>query len=538
MKKGHSQKNLLVILLGSSSLSLLVAENGEGPNGRSSQPQVVQQDPAGSKKSSAGGPLTWQDTPRSAKDADITTINEQQGNWFKKAQLFKKASKAYAQLRKVLLRIQPLEDSYAQERQAIDAQLNLFYQEYGFQTGEADEHLDTLLADIKRLEDQTGALDPEEQQLLDLLKKKKEEIEAVKKDFSELRRLDDELSKALNVLSAQINLASQYDEQAYQHHEEIESTLSDELAQNLLNEVNNALDNVGGIEVYLNKEFKPFFKKSIDSVTAYMDKVKANIVSLKEAGIALGKKMTDLLAKEEAAKKEQQERERAAIKKEIKQAQRTVWQKIGDSISSIWQSIKNGFLNAFNFVKSFFVSEQKPVQPLAPTAATTPTVSSAPSALVEPVRQEPTPAPLRTAPVGPKIDVPPVSTPTPMPSVPLTTAPVQREPVRQEPVPTVPVAPKPVTTPAAPVAQPLAPARPEPTKPVLAPAASEQGPQAQPVIPVQQAAPVSRPATPVATATPPARPVTSAPQPPVGTPVVPAKPAPVAPVSSMPQPQR
>jgi archaellum component FlaC len=326
-------------------------DEGFQENFQVAQEASIEQKPSTGSVSS----LAWEpDTDRqdTLKEADVTTLDEARGNWFFKAKILKDARKVYDGIRKKLTKIAPLEDSYAEKRNKLDGLVNVFYQEYGFQQGEADERLDILIEEVKKLEDSEGILDKDERNLLEQLKEKKNDVEAVKTEFDELHKLNNALNQALVTLAGQINKANTYDEQAWQGYEQIELTLSDERAQEVLNKIQNNLDNITAIEKYLTNDFAVFFEKSTKAINAHVEKIKTQVLDLKEQGIGLGKKMAELIAKEEAIKQEQAERERDQLKKELAAARKTWWSWFTDSITSFFESM-------YNFVAAFFTSQPK-----------------------------------------------------------------------------------------------------------------------------------------------------------------------------------
>ena len=198
-----------------------------------------------------------------------------------------------------------------------------------------------LIDQVTKLEEAQSAHDQEEVELLQELKKKKEEVEQLKKDFDHLQNLDTVLSKSLGIMSSQITKVISYEDQASTYYDEIFEVLNDQTAEDLLKKMQVLLDNITVIETYLTGEFSNYFKTTSQSIIDQIEIVKKHIEDLKKQGIALGKKMRDLQAKEdeELRLKEQQEREKQ--KKIKEQAERTWLSPIFDAITWTWKVLRD-----------------------------------------------------------------------------------------------------------------------------------------------------------------------------------------------------
>ena len=308
----------------------------------------------------AGQQLVWKDQADALKEVGVTTLNESRGNWFFKNKIGKDARKVNDKISKKVANIMPLQEKYLAERGVIDASLTSFYREYGVKAGEIDEHLNTVLEDLKKLEETKSPLDDQEKVLLAEAKKKKEEIVSLKNDFDVLQKLEDALSKSLVTMSAQITKANAYSDQAWEFYEKIEDTLSDEAAEDLLNRIHVLFDNVTAIEVYLTGEFRSFFTTTSQKIMQQIESIKQRSMTLKNQGVILGQKMRDLKA-EEAKLQQAQADQSCSIKSQEDALKKRTWlSPIFDVITWVWVTIRDSVAYVFNSVTGLFTSKKAP----------------------------------------------------------------------------------------------------------------------------------------------------------------------------------
>lgn len=296
----------------------------------------------------------------SLASSTVTTTNEERGNWYFKAKILKDARKAYEKIRSLIAKIEPMEDLFLSQRNQTDEELNRFYRDYGFQSGEVDEQLRSLIEEMKGLEASEGSLEREERSFLADLRQKKDSLEVVKQDFNQLQKFDAALNQAIVMLAGQVNKARVFDDQAWKSYEKIELVLSDEVAEDLYRGIENAYDNIVSIEKYLNKEFKIFFDTSLNSINELVGRIKKHVEALKVQGIALGEKMKTLLATENAAGREQERRELKQVEKEIARSQRAWSALLLDYSVTMWNGIKGFFTSSYELVRGWFIAK-KPV---------------------------------------------------------------------------------------------------------------------------------------------------------------------------------
>jgi len=411
----------------------------------------------------ASGKLAWEDQPgvEKASGEGMTNINEARGNWFFKQQIGKDARKLEERINKKAMAIIPLQEKYINDHAKVDEAFNKFNIEYGFQGGDIEARLEILLEDIAKLEQTESAHDPEEIVLLEELKKKKAEVDALKTDFEYLQKLDNALSKGLSDMSSQITKAISYEDQATTHYEAIYDVLNDQVAEELFKKMQVLFDNITAIETYLTVDFSNFFKSTSQKITEQIEAVKQHIENLKKEGIALGQKMRDLQAKEdeESRLKEAQEHEKQTKIKE--KANRTILSPIFDAINWVLVSIRDsiGWVfskigNGFSWIfgsKAKIPAAEKPEVPHAPPV---PEIVEEPEEepTVLPTAQATAPAPVVGQPVVPSV---PSATQSPIQQLP--PVPVIKEELPAAPISTTPVVSAPIVEPVPGVTTPVAP---------------------------------------------------------------------------------
>jgi archaellum component FlaC len=340
-------------------------------------------------------PLTWQDQAAALKEVEVTTINEERGNWVVKAKVLKDAKRVFDLIQKKALAVQPVQEKYLAERTALDTTMNAFYNDYGFQRGEIDERLDVINEDLKPLESTKSALDDQERLIRDEAKRKREALEDLKKNFDYLQKLEDALSQSLITMSAQIHKVNSFVDQSWVNYEKIGDVLNDEVAQDLLGKMHVMLDNASAIEAYLTGELRNFFTNTIQKTTAQVELVKNKIIALKDEGIALGKKMKALQDQEELVRLSQEKQACDVRLQKQEVAARTWFSPVFDAFSWIWEGIKSFFGYAYDITFGWFVTkevkkpEQIPLQPTVPQVESMqPITSTLPKDIIEPEQEE------------------------------------------------------------------------------------------------------------------------------------------------------
>jgi hypothetical protein len=201
-------------------------------------------------------------------------IDEGRGDWYVKRQILRKARQVDEQVRK---RVQDIDE--------IQKQLMEKYgpQEKRFATAIAE--LPTKMADITaaltKIEDDiqhggvprtAGALeatvasdgpktDVDRQRLVDLNDSKKL-LSAFKDDFGYLTQLQEGTTKALQLITQEVEQAHSYEQQSVKFYEQIDATLSDRIAEQLLLQMQANAATVEAIIRYFSQDLPQFFETS------------------------------------------------------------------------------------------------------------------------------------------------------------------------------------------------------------------------------------------------------------------------------------
>lgn len=314
----------------------LLSGDEEGPLGifnppSSPKPEVVSDD--------------WQE-PVEPEGAP-TTLGEPAGNWYLKAQIFKKAEDLFNKLKKQLTTVTPLRKDFDTRWQELDKKFDSFYQECGFQQGEIDARLKQIQEEIERAK-KAGMPPQEQRDLLKKLDEKRVEVEKLKTEFLYIQKLDAASSRAVQTLGEEIEKALSYENKAWTALEKISDTLNDEAAEKLYRDIEALFRNIVALERYIKNDFSQFYTVLSSEIDKQMGVVRKKLSELRAVGVELNKKVLEEQAKMEALKKEQErlQKEKAAANA-AKNAQHG-W------FSAIWLSIKKAFVSMWHAIVGLF----------------------------------------------------------------------------------------------------------------------------------------------------------------------------------------
>ncbi|HBY06028.1 MAG: hypothetical protein UV38_C0002G0220 [candidate division TM6 bacterium GW2011_GWE2_42_60] len=276
-----------------------------------------------------------------------TTVGEPTGNWYLKAQIFKKAEDLFNKLKKQITLVTPSRKDFDGRWQELDKKLDGFYQECGFQQGEIDARLKTIQEEIEQAK-KTGM---QAQELRDFLKKldeKRVEVEKLKVEFSYVQKLDAASSKAIQMLGEEIEKALSYENKAWTALEKISDTLNDEAAEKLYRDIEVLSRNIAALDRYIKNDFTQFFTTLSSEIGKQTDTVRQKLTELRARGVELNKNVLAEQAKMEALKKEQERLQKEKTAAEAaKKSQAgwfsTLWSSIGNFFASIWHAITGLF---------------------------------------------------------------------------------------------------------------------------------------------------------------------------------------------------
>ncbi len=251
----------------------------------------------------------------------IDTIDvETGGNWLQKRVIWEDAQRKYEKIQDIEHTVLESRIALFEKRSESDKILNLFYTSIGFEQGELDEIIDTLLASIEKLHE-GGPLTDKEKEIQAKLYEHKHEIEQLKADIKSMVDLDAALDGAVMQLVNQITLANDYVRQAWQKFKDIGQELDDRKAKEYYLQMDALSKNVEAISGYIQGALKEYFNSVTNKLNEYTTSIKAKLEILKKSDIDLKNQVAEL---EKAKHKE--EPKKAPVKK--------TWL---DTISVIWR---------------------------------------------------------------------------------------------------------------------------------------------------------------------------------------------------------
>lgn len=278
----------------------------------------------------------------------VDTIDiESGGNWLQKRVIWEDAQHKYEKIKELLSRVFDTRMSFFDKRAETDKELNLFFVDIGFAQGELDEIIDTLLATVEIDRKQQGSLSEQERDVRNKLQEKKKELEQLKADVKSISELDSALDDALSQLLKQINLCVSYEKQSWQKFKNIGQELNDKKARAEYAYMDAAQKNIEAIAEYIQGPFNQYYSSVLDKIHEYMNSVKSRLEEIKNSGIELKKKLTDI---EESVHKEEKEKEEAA-KKAAAAKKKITWYSylltpfawISDHVASFFEWIMSWF---------------------------------------------------------------------------------------------------------------------------------------------------------------------------------------------------
>lgn len=226
------------------------------------QPGFPQQAPAqlGQPSAQVSGmqvPERWEEVQSVAQG-----IDEGRGDWYVKRKLLRKARQVDEQMRK---RVQDVDEI---QKQLIETYAP---QEKRFITALAE--LPTKMADItaaltkveeeikQKTASEAPVTDIDRQRVVDLNDSKKL-LNLFKDDFGYLTQLQEGVTKALQLITQEVEQAHSYEQQSVKFYEQIDATLSDRIAEQLLLQMQANAATVEAIVRYFTQDLPQFFETS------------------------------------------------------------------------------------------------------------------------------------------------------------------------------------------------------------------------------------------------------------------------------------
>ncbi len=275
---------------------------------------------------------------------DTVGLEEPEGNWLIKRIWWEKAEARYEKIKNQIDQILDLRMKFFNERNEVENKiLDPFYIEQALNHGQIDEIVAFLLDELKQERDKNKGLSPQERQLYETLVAEQTNLEQLKKDIEEIRKLDVDLDEALTKLMEQINLCRKYEKQAWNDFKEIAKVLDHNKARALYMGMDTYLKNVKNISEYIQNPFTQYFNGKVAKIKENVARIKSSLAALKEKGIDLKQQALKLAEQERAlACPVPTEPEKPAEEEEEEAPQGWVgwaWSGITDFLSSVWDMI-------------------------------------------------------------------------------------------------------------------------------------------------------------------------------------------------------
>jgi hypothetical protein len=230
---------------------------------------------------------------------DTVDLETPAGNWLLKRIWWEKAQ---AKFNKIRMNVNKIADSimpfFSQQNTFEKTVLDPFYRDIGFEQGELQEAISSLIIKMQQQREREGTLDLEERDFLRLLLSEQKSINQLGKDVKAINEMDNKLDEAITTLLKQVNQARMYENQAWQKFDAIAHELNDLKAQELFYSMDALSKSVEDINTYIQKDFSNYFNQILTRAKDQVDNIKEIIKSLQEKGIDLKKQITQMTEEE------------------------------------------------------------------------------------------------------------------------------------------------------------------------------------------------------------------------------------------------
>ncbi|MEX0940887.1 MAG: hypothetical protein WDZ41_06025 [Candidatus Babeliales bacterium] len=302
--------------------------------------------------------------------SEIDTIDiEEGGNWLLKRKALEDTIDLIEQINAVFTKILEASTNYKIQRNKIDNEFDLFASNIGFNLGELDQVLTSLMEDLQKEREEQDDLTVEEREIVATINEKKNIVEQLQKDVQALESLDNEIDNVVKTVDDQIKVANNYQNQAWRNFQTIKKILSDEKAEELYYRTESFFKSMQDIHRYFTSNLASYFTDQLQTMRNQMDKVKNEIQELQEKGIDLKQRFAKLEEEdEERERQREKEEQEEAIRKALKQAEQQ--RKATGIVSTIKYIVMLPFTiigGTWNFITGLFTrAPQKVETPAVP----------------------------------------------------------------------------------------------------------------------------------------------------------------------------
>jgi hypothetical protein len=282
------------------------------------------------------------------KGIDTVDLNEPQGNWLYKRIWWEKAERLYEKIKRLADQIAETRTAFFEERNKLDrVVLDPFYIAIGLKQGELLQMTSYFIEQMQEERKEMGTLNEQERDLLTRLQDERKTLEQLNLSVQGISNVDHAIDDALMKLVDQINLARQYEKNAWEQFKEINRELSDKKARERYYNMDSAWRNLNNINTYISDPFTQHFTQLIDRVNKDTEQVKSVIGSLKEKGIDI---------KEQAQKlhKSSRSRREKPVEKPVEQEEQGWLGMIWDIVTAPFTFVWAGVTGAFDWIAGWF----------------------------------------------------------------------------------------------------------------------------------------------------------------------------------------
>lgn len=258
--------------------------------------------------------------PVSFEEEGIDTYEQEGGNWLLKRQALEKTMDVIEKIKDVFTKILESRIDYLVKRNKVDRTFDSFSNSIGFELGDLNQLLKTLMAQLKAERKREGDLTEEERTVLAEVESKITELKQLKSTVNSITEMDASLDDAIMQLEKEITTSNSYQTRAWKNFQTIKTVLSDEKAEELYLQTESLLKNMQDILNYLKGDLLTYFNSVINSLKEDMTKAEEAIKNLESKGINLQDEVKKIhKAKKLARKKKSQKKEDEKKKVEEKE---------------------------------------------------------------------------------------------------------------------------------------------------------------------------------------------------------------------------
>lgn len=197
----------------------------------------------------------------------VAPVDEGRGDWFKKRKILQQARRSYQDIRKQVQEIQEVvqhlthtyEPSIRERTQALQA-LGITQEEIN----KAEVDLNQSIVDLVNKQ---SRLEVDRQALIDLNDSKKL-LDMFKEDMVYLFELQRGMVQGVSLLKAQVERCVAYEKNAWKLYELIDAALNDNIAQQMFDELQTTVENIGLIRVYIENDLKKYIQTTLQAFDA------------------------------------------------------------------------------------------------------------------------------------------------------------------------------------------------------------------------------------------------------------------------------